>query len=350
MKKRAVLATNQTRRRFGWLLWIGAAAVGGGCVIPIEMRMANADWPQAVDRLGRYCGVGWGDGYHACQSSGARPLANLPPRSYASRRQPAPHDRRHRPTEVIQSSHQPIATASVLAGRIESQPWHDPAPVRTPLQHPPTAWQPAMSATPQPIELRPAANAPARLPVRNADPTQKPYHAVPNRHDATAAPPAAETRNRSEHQKARDAVEPLTDQEIKLFREFLKTAAEMSSELPRHKPDSKPPTPPTYDAAQDSNVDREQSEPESPESDPDVWPPADDPVETLAPPASLPRRKPEADDAARLRQPRRAVSPVLAKPQPSRSEPAREVEHYIRQPDAKVAEIPEWKFVRQPRR
>ncbi len=32
-----------------------------------------------LQRLGRCLGVGWGDGYHACDSSGCRPGADLPP-------------------------------------------------------------------------------------------------------------------------------------------------------------------------------------------------------------------------------------------------------------------------------
>lgn len=34
-----------------------------------------------VERVGRLLGAGWGDGYHACDCSRARPLANLPPKN-----------------------------------------------------------------------------------------------------------------------------------------------------------------------------------------------------------------------------------------------------------------------------
>ncbi|EMI53720.1 hypothetical protein RSSM_04861 [Rhodopirellula sallentina SM41] len=44
-----------------------------------------AGFPETIQRSGRLCGCGWGDGYHACHSSGVRPLADLPPRSYAAR-------------------------------------------------------------------------------------------------------------------------------------------------------------------------------------------------------------------------------------------------------------------------
>jgi hypothetical protein len=43
-----------------------------------------ADEPRPIERLGRWSGYGWGDGYHACESSGLRVAADLPPRSYAS--------------------------------------------------------------------------------------------------------------------------------------------------------------------------------------------------------------------------------------------------------------------------
>lgn len=51
---------------------------------------ATAEIGVACDRFGRLVGVGWGDGYHACESSGLRIGADLPPRSYAHRR-----DHRH---------------------------------------------------------------------------------------------------------------------------------------------------------------------------------------------------------------------------------------------------------------
>ena len=41
--------------------------------------------PEPVQRVGRFFGAGWGDGYHACETSGFRPAANLPPKSYYQR-------------------------------------------------------------------------------------------------------------------------------------------------------------------------------------------------------------------------------------------------------------------------
>ncbi len=37
-----------------------------------------------IERLGRWSGYGWGDGYHACEASGSRIAADLPPRTYSS--------------------------------------------------------------------------------------------------------------------------------------------------------------------------------------------------------------------------------------------------------------------------
>lgn len=42
---------------------------------------ALADNPH-VQRIGRWLGVGWGDGYHVCRDNGFRPGADLPPHGY----------------------------------------------------------------------------------------------------------------------------------------------------------------------------------------------------------------------------------------------------------------------------
>ncbi|TWU48829.1 hypothetical protein Poly51_47330 [Rubripirellula tenax] len=47
---------------------------------------AAADQPAPVERLGRWSGYGWSDGYHACAGSGVRLGADLPPKSYADTR------------------------------------------------------------------------------------------------------------------------------------------------------------------------------------------------------------------------------------------------------------------------
>ena len=42
----------------------------------------SADSPSSLQRLGRWMGFGWGDGYHACADGGVRPGADLPPKDY----------------------------------------------------------------------------------------------------------------------------------------------------------------------------------------------------------------------------------------------------------------------------
>ncbi|MFG0289650.1 MAG: hypothetical protein ACF8CQ_15830 [Rhodopirellula sp. JB044] len=71
--------------------FIAAALIGpfAAACAPLGIHSVNsiatAGFPETVQRSGRLCGCGWGDGYHACHSSGVRPLADLPPRSYAAR-------------------------------------------------------------------------------------------------------------------------------------------------------------------------------------------------------------------------------------------------------------------------
>jgi hypothetical protein len=55
-----------------WLLLLTLAGS-----MPAELGVA--EMPHPVERLGRLYGVCWGDGYHACRSSGFHPLADLPP-------------------------------------------------------------------------------------------------------------------------------------------------------------------------------------------------------------------------------------------------------------------------------
>lgn len=60
--------------------WAIALAIG---LAPVSLVVAG--FPEIIDRGGRICGCGYGDGYHACYGSGLRPIANLPPRSFAAR-------------------------------------------------------------------------------------------------------------------------------------------------------------------------------------------------------------------------------------------------------------------------
>ncbi len=51
----------------------------------LQAKSVRAEFPETLARAGRLCGCSWGDGYHTCSSSGVRPLADLPPRSYPAR-------------------------------------------------------------------------------------------------------------------------------------------------------------------------------------------------------------------------------------------------------------------------
>jgi hypothetical protein len=59
-----------------WIRVFTAAAILGPTLAPAEL-------PQPLQRLGRVHGVGWGDGYHVCERSGIRLMADLPPHSHA---------------------------------------------------------------------------------------------------------------------------------------------------------------------------------------------------------------------------------------------------------------------------
>ncbi len=58
-------------------IWLPVLALAGW--IPAGRGVAQV--PRPLERLGRLYGVYWGDGYHACDCSGVRPLADLPPSS-----------------------------------------------------------------------------------------------------------------------------------------------------------------------------------------------------------------------------------------------------------------------------
>ena len=70
------------RRRRILTVAIGCTVLSAG---PGWIGTTSAGFPEMVERVGRFCGCSWGDGYHTCHSSGMRPMANLPPRSYPAR-------------------------------------------------------------------------------------------------------------------------------------------------------------------------------------------------------------------------------------------------------------------------
>ncbi len=61
--------------------WIRAALMS----VVLGPTAAWAGFPKPLETAGRLYGVYWGDGYHACASSGIRPGADLPPKSYSAR-------------------------------------------------------------------------------------------------------------------------------------------------------------------------------------------------------------------------------------------------------------------------
>ncbi|MEM8671214.1 MAG: hypothetical protein AAGG48_27075 [Planctomycetota bacterium] len=74
------------KRRRSKLRWVCAAIAIGCCPAFTSTVLAQTH----VQRLGRLSGFGWGDGYHASQSSGTRPWADLPPRLPAPKRHGLP--------------------------------------------------------------------------------------------------------------------------------------------------------------------------------------------------------------------------------------------------------------------
>ena len=73
--------------------WIRATLLSS---LLASASVASADFTEPLNRFGRTFGVGWGDGYHACKSSGICISADLPPRSYAARQKHAASLRVHR--------------------------------------------------------------------------------------------------------------------------------------------------------------------------------------------------------------------------------------------------------------
>lgn len=56
-----------------------AGTLFGTLLVGLTVNRVSAELPQPVERLGRLYGVGWGDGYQACKSSGCCVLRDLPP-------------------------------------------------------------------------------------------------------------------------------------------------------------------------------------------------------------------------------------------------------------------------------
>lgn len=63
------------------------AAIGFGLGVSLVSAIcvdANAEEYRPIERVGRWSGIGWGDGYHACKSSGVAICSDLPPRSFSA--------------------------------------------------------------------------------------------------------------------------------------------------------------------------------------------------------------------------------------------------------------------------
>ncbi len=78
------------RRLFSVFVLCGAASG----VLPLNATAQEASLPKAFEpltRMGRTLGLGWGDGYHACDRDCRLPTADLPPRSYAAGHALHPH-------------------------------------------------------------------------------------------------------------------------------------------------------------------------------------------------------------------------------------------------------------------
>ncbi len=61
---------------------VQVSIVGLASLSMASSNLADGGEVQPIERLGRWSGVGWGDGYHACEKSPERIGADLPPRSY----------------------------------------------------------------------------------------------------------------------------------------------------------------------------------------------------------------------------------------------------------------------------
>jgi len=348
---------DQRRRGPRVLRWIGTAAIASGCFACIDFSRAYADWPEAIDRLGRFCGFGWGDGYHACQSSGTRPLANLPPRTFADRQQPVAHELLNPAPRVPKSVAGRAAGQTVLLAE-RNGPGSGNRSVEMPrFEQPATGWSTVLSTTPEPIILTPATGLRADV-ATPSDRAGVPRHLQDRDGDGSmtegSIEPMSEFGPQSEDGLQREDighnVPPLSDREIQFLREFFRHAAETVPQT--QKPDEGVQSPsPGNDRTKRQEPSRpKQSDQISTQDGPDPWPPTDQPIESLLPPIESPIPEPSFDGAASRYQPTRATAPHRTDRRPLQSDTIRKMEHYIRQPDAKIAEKPDWKFVRQPRR
>lgn len=119
--------------------WVRAAVMG---LIVMGPTVASAELPhQPLERVGRLCGIGWGDGYHACSSSGFRPFADLPPKTYATTYGAKPHLKRRLADRIGATYYDLFDAAKAQCGKApgcDSAPCDacDCGPAATPLGAP----------------------------------------------------------------------------------------------------------------------------------------------------------------------------------------------------------------------
>ena len=123
-----------------------------------------------IERVGRWLGAGWGDGYHSSEPSGARPLANLPPKyrwqnSPAAAGHPSPsyYDR----FDAVIAAHEhhgfltPVNTTDNQDVHQSCQHCQRPMPHASPANQPqPRPAKPESRREPTPAEPTPAEEQP----------------------------------------------------------------------------------------------------------------------------------------------------------------------------------------------
>ncbi|WP_146520649.1 hypothetical protein [Stieleria varia] len=151
-----------------------------------------------MDRVGRFWGFGWGDGYNACRDGGCQPGADLPPTSYTDMR--ARQSRQYIGGPVVLAahanqphSHAPCASGTCYPTSQQTFATHSQS-VQVPRQYAPTQFVP----TPAP---QPQFSSPAIAPTQQElMPQYKPAEPVPTYPPATV--PTDSSRRESEQNES----------------------------------------------------------------------------------------------------------------------------------------------------
>lgn len=172
------------RRLFSVFVLCGAASG----VLPLNATAQEASLPKALEplsRVGRALGLGWGDGYHACDRERRLPTADLPPRSYAASHALHPH--------YGQSNRQHWQAAA--AANTPPTAYHYPVPQQPQrpggggpqFAVPPSVLQEIRSLENDPQQITPAERPADPLP--SASEQQQPEQVIP----PAPTPPSAST-------------------------------------------------------------------------------------------------------------------------------------------------------------